>query len=185
MCVGLFLCLERRMRALACLSLAEGWWVSSSKCSCGRLGCKCPELSTLHLHVELKCPGQWDGAARPGCLLLLLGLPSVTWAEGQGALLDSGVANSCSKARQGRLSQPSLHSALQRVADNWESQVAPSVMTQFYFYAMLCRHSKASCLAGEMELPYSKAPFHLIPPRFPFCGNTEWGGLGLPWVSLW
>lgn len=48
-----------------------------------------------------------------------------------------------------------------------------SVMTQFYFYAMLCWHSKASCLAGEMELPFSKAPFHLIPPRFPLCGNTD------------
>lgn len=43
--------------------------MSSGKCGGGSLGCKCPQLSTLHHSVELICPRLWAGAARPGCPL--------------------------------------------------------------------------------------------------------------------
>lgn len=169
MCVGLYLCLERGMKVLACLS--EGWRVSSSKCSHGRLGCRCPELSTLHLHVELKCPGQWAGAARPGCLLFLLGLPSVTWAEGQGALLGLWC---CKQLQQGQARTAvavfvasCLAKGCKQLRESGGFQSWPN------FISMRCYAGTARLLAwqGRWSCHSPRLLSILYPPGFPFVGT--------------
>lgn len=162
------------------LSLAGGWWVSSGKCRSDRLGCKCSELSTLHLHVELICPGLWAGAARPGCLLHPT--ESSLGDLGTGAGSSAGAPSlQTAAARPGKdgCHSPAFlsvgsHPVLRRARDTRETQVAPSVTAHFFFCAVLCRHSKASCLAREVELP--PGSFLSSSLRFPLGGAMERGG---------
>lgn len=162
------------------LSLAGGWWVSSGKCSSGRLGCKCSELSNLHLHVELICPGLWAGAARPGCLLRPAesSLGDLGTGAGSSAEAPSLRAAAARPGKDGCHSPAFLsvgsHPVLWRARDTQETQVAPSVTTHFFFCAVLCRHNKASCLAREVELPLGS--FLSSSPRFPLDGAMERGG---------